>query len=266
MALAAAGRAVSLEELRTWRKDGLLPPLASYGLGTGKGKSYYWREGNILEQAQAACDAMRRHGRTDHTLVTLFLSGFPVPLAQLRRAWLNRVRLRKPPSVHVTRERPDAIALMDPGTDSLLLQAALCAGAAIHLDGTPEQGAMELLLSRAAAKLGLIQHGANDPGLTGQLSHLLLVVGSVLDQGNLVREAADQDLLDAQRYLGTAITFLSDCGDVAGLMTTTAGSLLFVLFLTLLRSGQTNLLHQMMEFLGRTGRPVRPARNLALPA
>jgi hypothetical protein len=32
---------------------------------------------------------MRRYGRADQTLVTLFLSDFAVPLPQLRRAWLT---------------------------------------------------------------------------------------------------------------------------------------------------------------------------------
>ena len=52
IALAATGRTVSLDELTAWRKDGLLPPMASTGLGAGKGKSYYWREEEIVARAQ----------------------------------------------------------------------------------------------------------------------------------------------------------------------------------------------------------------------
>ena len=268
MALAATGRLVSLDELTAWRKDGLLPPMANTGLGTGKGKSYYWRENNILEQAQMACDAMRSHGRKDQALVALFLSGFSVPLAQLRRAWLHQARLRKPPALQMAHEKPAGFALLDTGTDALLLQVVLCAGAALQTGDATDLHVMESVLARAMSKMGLVQHGANDTGLTGQLGHLLLIIGSVLNQSNLIREAADQELLEAQRYLTTAATFLSDCGDVAGLMASAAGPLLFVLLLTLLHSGQTKLLHRAMAVLGSTHRPVlfRPARSLALPA
>lgn len=268
MALAATGRSVSLDELTAWRKDGLLPPMANTGLGTGKGKSYYWRESNILEQAQMVCDAMRSHGRKDQALVALFLSGFSVPLPQLRRAWLHRARLRKPPAVQMVHEKPDPFALLDSGADALLLQAALCAGTALHTGDATSPGVMEAVLVRAISKTGMVQHGANDTGLTGQLAHLLLIIGSVLDQSNLIREAADQEILDAQRYLTTVANYLSDCGDVAGLMAGAAGPLFFILLLTLLHSGQTKLLHRVMAFLGGTGRPVlsRPAGDLALPA
>ncbi len=268
IAMAATGRPVSLEELTAWRKDGLLPPLANTGLGTGKGKSYYWRESNILEQAQMAWDAMRSHGRKDQALVALFLSGFSVPLAQLRRAWLHRARLRKPPAVQMVHKKPDPSALLDPGADALLLQAALCAGAALHTDDAADPSVMESVLVRAISKAGMAQHGSSNPSLTSQLAHLLVIIGAALDQSNLIREAADQALLDAQRYLTTAATCLSDCGDVAGLMAGAAGPLFFILLLTLLHSGQAKLLHHVMAFLGGTDRPLlsRPAGNLSLPA
>lgn len=268
MALAATGRTVSLDELTAWRKDGLLPPLANTGLGTGKGKSYYWRENNILEQAQMACDAMRSHGRKDQALVVLFLSGFSVPLVQLRRAWLHQARLRKPPAVQMAHEKPDVFALLDTGTDALLLQTVLCAGAALQSSDATEPSTVELILARAMAKMGLAQHGVNDTGRTGQLGHLLLIIGAVLDQSNLIGEAADQELLEAQRYLTTAATLLSDCGDVTGLMAGAAGPLLFILLLTLLHSGQAKLLHRAIAFLGGADLPVfyRPAGSLSLPA
>src|SRR5665213_3073293 len=107
MALAATGRAVSLEELSAWRKDGLLPPMSSTGLGTGKGKSYYWGEENILARGKAVYHAMHRHGRADQPLVILFLSGFSVALPQLRRAWLHRAKLRKAPAVRIVRKECD---------------------------------------------------------------------------------------------------------------------------------------------------------------
>src|ERR1700722_11339795 len=41
LARAASGRRVSLEQLAAWRKDGLLPPLASHGIRAA-GRCYYW--------------------------------------------------------------------------------------------------------------------------------------------------------------------------------------------------------------------------------
>ena len=93
LALAAGGRHVALSRLVNWRKEGLLPPLASSGVGNGR--SYYWREPNILAQAELVHDCLARHGRSDATIITLWLKGFWIPLPQLRRAWQNRARLRK---------------------------------------------------------------------------------------------------------------------------------------------------------------------------
>ena len=56
--LAASGRKVSLEELALWRKNGLLPPLASYGPKTPI-RSYYWYEPDILARAELVFDALK---------------------------------------------------------------------------------------------------------------------------------------------------------------------------------------------------------------
>ncbi len=268
LALAATGRAASLEELSAWRKDGLLPPMASKGLGPSRGKSYYWREENILQQAQAACDAMRRHGRTDHALVTLFLSGFAVPSAQLRRAWQHRAKLRRPPATRVGREKGRAGGLMDMGADSLLLQAALCIGAAVEIDDDRQRNAIMTLLHRALEKLGLARHGANDSTLADQLCHLLNIIGSVLDSSDLVREASDEDLRQAQRHLGIAMALLDDCDEPPEPVVEILGRQLFLFLLALHRSGQIQTLDRLMARLeGISWQGFsRPARSLALPA
>jgi hypothetical protein len=265
MALTAAGRPVSLEELSAWRKDGLLPPMSSTGLGTGKGKSYYWGEENILARGKTVYDAMHRHGRADQTLVTLFLSGFNVPLPQLRRAWLHRVKLRKAPVVRIVRKEYDIGTPMDLDADNLLLQAALCAGAALVIDA-PEPSSMTALLNRAFSKLGLTRHGANDSGLADQLWHLLGIIGSVLDTSDLIREARDDELRTAQHHLGTAMALLGGCSDASDMLGEILAPQLFLFFLTLLRSGRADTLDRIMAYVGDASwqAPAQAIRNLAL--
>jgi hypothetical protein len=267
LALAATGRAVSLQELGAWRKDGLLPPMASTGLGAGKGKSYYWQDENILARAQTVCDAMRRHGRTDQTLVTLFLSGFAVPLPQLRRAWRNRARLRKPPAVQIVRQSPDVGALTDLGADGLLLQAVLCVGAAVETENSSQRTSVTALLDRALSKLGLARPGANDSGLADQLWHLLGIIGAMLDASELMRGASDDELHAAQHYLGVAMAFLRDCSDPSQPIIETLGPQLFLFFLTLLHSGQGRTLDRLKAYVEGTGWQVAPpAQGLSLTA
>jgi hypothetical protein len=261
VALAATGRTASLGELLAWRKDGLLPSMASTGLGTGKGKSYYWREDDILARAQAVYDAMRRHGRPDQALITLFLSGFAVPLGQLRRAWLHRAKARKPAGVRFIQKSPDRDELMGPGVDSILLQAALCAGVAMEAGDTPE--GMPMLLDRALSKLGLVERGANDSGLADPLWHLLGIIGSILDSSDLVREACDDELLVAQRHLGVVMGFLQDCSVPSDTTAETLGPQLFLFILTLLRSGQSRTLERMMAYVGGWPASVPPARSIS---
>src|SRR5579872_3451951 len=91
-ALLAGGRKAGLAELRAWRKAGLLPALASHGIGAGR--SYYWRKPDIQAQAEQVHDALQRHGRIDEALITVWLAGFEVPVERVRRAWANRAKMR----------------------------------------------------------------------------------------------------------------------------------------------------------------------------
>ncbi len=261
IALAATGRTVSLDDLSAWRKDGLLPPLAKSGLGRGKGQSYYWGEENILAQAKAAYDALQHCDRADQALIEVFLSGFAVPLAQLRRAWLHRAKMRKPPAVRIVQKSLDTGALLDSGVDRLLLQAALCVGAAVETDDAPQPAAMMAMLDRALSKLWLTRDSANDTGMLNQLWQLLNIIGSVLDASDLVREASDDELSIAQRHLGVAMEFLSGCGDLSKKLADALGPQLFLFFLTLSRSGQVDTLDRMMAYVdsARTGR--HPSRR-----
>jgi len=256
----------SRDELSAWRKDGLLPPMASTGLGAGKGKSYYWHDEAIVARAQAVYDAMQRHGRPDQALITLFLSGFSIPLARLRRAWLHHAKMRRPPVVRLLRKRPDTSALMDTGVDRLLLQAAICVGAAVEIGDEPHRAATLALLDRALSKLRLTRDGANGSELAGQLWQLLNITASTLDSSDLVREASDDELLMAQRHLGLAMDFLSGCGDLPEKLSDTLGPQLFLFFLTLLRSGQADMLDRVMACVDGANwqAPTRSVQSVSL--
>jgi alkylhydroperoxidase/carboxymuconolactone decarboxylase family protein YurZ len=236
---------VSLDELTTWRKDGLLPPLANAGLGTGKGKSYYWREENILARAQTVCDAMRQHGRPDQVLVTLFLSGFKVPLTQLRRAWLHRGKLRKSLKVRTAAgSEPSDLPHFMPALPDMLQQIMVCVGDAISGDNVP--GALAVL-DRGLARLGHDKRARNSD-TTGRFWCLASVIASALESSNLLSEASDEEIHEAQRHLGTITELLADCceserpADVIEAL----GPPLFVFVLTLLHSGHVAMLEAIL--------------------
>ncbi len=120
VALAQEGRIVTLANLAGWRKEGLLPALASQGLGTGKGRAYYWNEPEIVAHACATFDLLRKYGRPETVLWMLWLHGFAVPIAQFRRAWAARSRNRM---VWTTRLAPPLQA--EPETLRKLVQPGL---------------------------------------------------------------------------------------------------------------------------------------------
>jgi hypothetical protein len=105
-AMAGGGRAVMLATLTVWRQRGLLPPFASAGLGSGKGRSYFWREELIYARACFVYDALRRRENLDSALLLLWLSGFEVPIAIVRRVWAHRARIRKSWTVVQTETKP----------------------------------------------------------------------------------------------------------------------------------------------------------------
>ena len=197
-ALAASGRIVSPTDVANWRKNGLLPPLASHGLGPGKGKTYRWHEENIVPRAAAIFDALKKQGRTDHAMLMLFLSGFDVSPPVLRRAWTSRARLRKPLAIRLA-----ANTRRTPGLDlnALLLLPVLAVGAAIH---SKEKSAVPV----HAIEHFLIRLGHNRRGAAEQLYQILTILVAALETSALVREASNSQLCEAQRYVVRATNFL----------------------------------------------------------
>jgi hypothetical protein len=219
-ALQAGGRKAGLAELRSWRKAGLLPPLASHG--TGAGRSYYWREPDILAQAEHVHDALQGHGRIDEALIAVWLAGFDIPLERVRRAWLNRAKMR---SRRTARGPAHPIGAPLNGGNLLGLGFATLVSLA-DPDPRHKRTVLEIL------------SGASNEN-TGSRRHLLgmaMVYGPLLENSNLMAMAAEAELLEARAHLRR---LLREPGlEIVDVGSDTAGHL-FLFVLGLVRSGQS---------------------------
>lgn len=258
LALAEGGRTVSLATLAGWRKHGLLPALASHG--NGAGRSYYWREPDILPQARAAFDLLERHCRTDMALRGLWMRGFHVPAARLTRAWRQIDKLNR----HWAPDfAPCDKALPGPaitGAGAILAHATRLLSNSL----TPDRR-IAALIEHAAARL----HRASGPidSLSGaNLWALLQMSGLVLQSSALMTEADDGLLGEAQRYLGLAAAALrAGTGDADAWhdwLAEPVGPPLALVILALLRAGQQTTLDTLAAGLEETDRPAGPARAL----
>ena len=283
-ALSASGRTVSLATLAGWRKEGLLPPLASHGLGTGKGKSYYWREPDIVGHAYATYDLLRKYGRPETALWMLWLSGYSVPLRQFRRVWAHRGRVRALwSSQPAVRSRPDqeAAAKLElaslqgqGGTTHILFQALLAFADAL----TPDDGdSTEVVRVIGAALTWVSKINAiptpQDDRAAEKLWLAVRVMAATLESSDLVAIASDAELRQAQHYLQLVGDLLQRCSDryperlrevwPTWLADRMAGPI-FLLILVLLRSGHKVMLDEIAAKLEKPNRrairpPVQPA-------
>jgi hypothetical protein len=243
VALAESGREVSLEELALWRKNGLLPPLASYGPQTAV-RSYYWYETDILARAELVYDALRKHGRSEAAIISLWLHGFEVPPPRLRRAWLHRVRLASPVRI---RSANDASRMAPPGKTlpDLLLSATF--HAAVSMECIPDQ--VMPVLRRAGAGLGYVP--GNRDAETQLYWRVAMAMLLALNSSDVISSASDEEMLEAQRHLHVALTFLSAyCRDESpAAVVETLGPALFLLILALLRSGQRGTVQAITDHI-----------------
>ena len=254
LALAKTGRTVPLGRLTAWRKDGLLPPLASTGLGAGAGRAYYWREPDILAQAVIVHDALARHGRADRVTIALWLRGFTVPLPKFKRAWLSHLKARKALVI----QRPAAgqgVASAAPADlPGLLLHTVLGAVAAVQPDDTARPA---LLMLAAAAQRLEIPPGDRAQQVR-QFWQMAQVVASGLAASDLLGQADDDEMIKGQHYLRRALRFIEAAsGKEPEEVTQMLGETLFLYILTLLRSGQETVLEQAATHI-EAARP-RPA-------
>ena len=287
IALAAEGRVVTLANLAGWRKEGLLPALASQGLGTGKGRSYYWKEPEILAHACATFDLLRKYGRPETVLWMLWLHGFSVPTQQFRRAWAARSRNRKnwtARPAHRPRPDPDAFyKLAQPGLQGqggathVLLQATLAlTGALVPDDG--DAAAITRVIERALAWISRV-NGLSTPEDDQAAERLWLTVRimcSALENSDLVCITSDAELLEAQSYLLMTGRLLQKCDDRSleddettwpTWLAERIAAPAFLLILVMLRSGHKPMLDEIASRLAKANRrsfqpPVLPAYSV----
>jgi hypothetical protein len=241
LALAKTGRTVPLSRLTAWRKDGLLPPLASTGLGAGAGRSYYWREPDILAQAVMVHDALARHGRADRVAMALWLRGFAVPVPKLKRAWLSHLKARRTPAIRQPATGHGVANSAPADLSCLLLQTVLGAAAAMQPDDTARSALS--MLAAVAQRLN-IPSGERTQHVR-QFWQMAQVVASALATSDLLSQAKDGEILKAQYFLRRALRFIEAASgkepeEVAQML----GETLFLYILTLLRSGQEMVLEQ----------------------
>jgi hypothetical protein len=282
--MAGGGRAVTLATLAGWRRDGLLPPLASRGLGAGKGRCHYWAEPNVLAHANAAYDFLHRYGRPEVAAWMLWLSGYSVPLPQLRRIWSYRSKLRKTWTARPALRgglTDDILGL--PGRSMMgnqggpapfLLQAILALSGSLVPDDGDSAFIVEII-ERALAHVSRV-NGHSDFVHDVTARHLWLVlriVSSALENSDLVSTANDDELRDAQKYVRLAGILLSRCDDHP--LEETGEAIwpswlaermavpVFLLVLVLLRSGHKPMLEQLALGLGKIEPQVHrpPARH-----
>jgi hypothetical protein len=229
VAMAECGRPVSIAILTKWRKAGLLPSFASQGDGSGGGRSYYWNQENILEHACYAYDLIQSYGRFDTAVFLLWLSGYQAPVLRVRRAWLNRVRTRKPWSLQVSTstlsaklytkvgkfsEPDDAAAYERTPIIRGILNGALTVYDALVSDKYASE--LELLyptFERVIATIAGEETSASGAqnAESVRLLNLLKVVSSTIESSDLLTQASEAEMLEAWRYLCVAAHFIRVC-------------------------------------------------------
>ena len=85
--MATSGRHITRRGARDWWSKGLLPHPLRRGLGRGLGTETFWTDSRVLCQAQVTYDLLAQYARTDFALLSLWLLGFPIPLAAVRRIY-----------------------------------------------------------------------------------------------------------------------------------------------------------------------------------
>lgn len=282
LAMAKSGRAISLATLAGWRREGLLPPLASHGLGMGKGKSYYWTEPNIVVHASIAFDLLRKYRRPEQVVWMLWLSGFLVPLPQLRRVWSYRSKTRK---IWIARTAlngeiisgillsPHRLSLANRDNPTqLLLETVLALGGSLVPDDG-DSASIIAVIERAMTWMSWTNARPNLPNhqTAQQLWLIVRIVSSALENSDLVSIARDDELRETQKYIRLAGLLLNRCDEPAergemiwpDWLAERMSVPIFLVILVLLRSGHASLLDQMAARLGKMDRQVQllPARR-----
>jgi len=206
LALAKDGRAVSLAMLGDWRKEGLLPPLASRGRGAGAGRLYFWNNANIFAHARCAHDLLARHGSHATVIRLLWMCGYPVAPAKARRALLKHIKrpvawkIRKAEMAHDGRDGTDSNS--EAWLTGIILK--LCSSFAPGQRSEMEEIYSDL--QRAGELLGFLGT------MAGEARHRLFTVFSLvlsaIENSSLVAASDDHDLGQARQLTETVVRFL----------------------------------------------------------
>lgn len=266
ISLAEVGRTITLSNLTGWRKEGLLPPLASQGLGKSKGRSYYWKEPDIHDHACATYDLLRKYGRPETVLWMLWLQGFSVPLQQFRRVWAARSRPRTGwiacptpthrPGSNTSRKSPRLHA--QGRVTDILLQATLAlSGELVPDDG--DAAAITRVIERALAWISQSNDFMpEDDQAAERLWLTVRIICSALENSDLVSITGDNELREAQKYLLAAGRLLQKCDDRSLEENETVWPVwlaermaapVFILILVMMRSGQKPALDEIASRL-----------------
>jgi hypothetical protein len=106
--LAHGGRVVTAALLKDWRTTGLLPPLNTRGLGRA-GKAFFYTDVGIVARAAFAYDVLKEFQDPRRAVWILWVAGYDVPTAQLKRIWLYR--LKRKASWAVRQTEPELLHL-----------------------------------------------------------------------------------------------------------------------------------------------------------
>lgn len=84
-------RPATKRRLIDWVQKGLLPPPRAHGRGRGRGKVYRWEERDILHRACDVFDLLAWKRRAADLLLPLWVLGYDVPVADVRRGLRDAV-------------------------------------------------------------------------------------------------------------------------------------------------------------------------------
>jgi hypothetical protein len=237
LALAKTSRAVPLSRLAAWRKDGLLPPLASTGTGTGR--AYYWREPDILRHAEIVYDGLARHGRAELVTIALWLRGFAVALPKFKRAWQSCLKTRKPPGIRRPPVGQGVIPSFGGNLSGLLLEVTLGTATALQIEGKSRPAL--LMLTAAANRLDIPV--GDSASQVRQIWQMVQLVASTLATSDVISEASETEMLKARDLLRIGLTFVADSVDQEpDTAVDVLGETLFLYILALLRTRQNAVL------------------------
>jgi hypothetical protein len=191
-------------------------------------------------------------------VISLWLRGFDVPLPQVRRAWLHGRKRDRPTRIRRTPTKLYAIRTSANGLPDLLLTACNCA--AISIDGPFSVNTGLAVFERAAAELGYTSRNRAD---TQAHWYLGMAVLAALGSSDAISSCSDEDMKKAQHHLQVALRFVLDFRGDENVETVidSLGPPIFLIMVTLLRSGQLGLLKTITNHIDAIRREPAASRG-----